>query len=266
LPSLRFALETAVADLAARRSELPLARWLLESATAHVDVNGLLDCSGGVDVGERARALRAAGFTTIKVKVGVGAVDEDIRRVTALREAVPDAQIRIDVNAAWDEAKAREALTAMSSLNLEFVEQPLAVGNILPALRLARDAGVPLALDEEIETPADAIALIEEQMCDVLVLKPMVLGGISACLEIIAAAQRRGIGIVFTSSWESDIGIAATLHLAAAAGPVSRAAGLSTAGAIADGIIERPLVIESGRLLIPEAPGLGFSLVTRTKR
>ena len=144
---------------------------------------------------------------------------------------------------------------------VEGVEQPLAVGQAAVARRLSAEYGIPLALDEEIETVPDAIRFCESGLCDVLVLKPMAIGGICACRTIAESAQRHGIGIIFTSAWESDVGLAATLHITAAYGSPARAAGLATAGMIAQGLVDPPLKITSGRLPVTDASGLGLSPV-----
>lgn len=258
LPSLRFAFETALADLSARRQRLPLALWLSETCARSVAVNALLAGHTPDDLRRIAGARSGAGFRMFKIKVGVQPVAADLARVAAVRRVLPEAQIRIDANAGWSEGQAREAFAALADMNLEFIEQPLAVGQAAVARRLSAEYEIPLALDEEIATVPDAIRLCEHGLCDILVLKPMMLGGISACKTVVESAQQRGIGVVFTSAWESDVGLAATLHLAAAYGSPTRAAGLATAGMISQGLVGSPLGITSGRLNINDASGLGL--------
>jgi o-succinylbenzoate synthase len=259
-PALRFALESALADLSARRAALPLARWMSKTTVVSVPINALIDGSASDDLVEKAQARYATGFRTFKIKVGGGSLDADVARVVSVRRAVPDAAIRIDANAGWSEPDAREILGSLRHCNLEFVEQPLPLGNISASRRIASDCGIALALDEEIETVADALALIEERCCDVLVLKPMVLGSLVGCLQIAQAAAAQNMKVVFTSAWESDIGLAATLHLVAATGATS-AAGLATAGMIADGLVDCPLCIKDGQLSIHQKSGIGLSML-----
>ncbi len=261
VPSLTFGIETALADLAARLAGVPLARWLDPGAGTEVEVNALLHAQNAVQLQEQAIEKTKAGYRAFKLKVGSASVAEDIERVRVVCDAAPDANIRIDANAAWDISQFREVCASIADLGLEFVEQPLKVGEAEMACQIAGEFGVRLALDEEAESMESAERLIEQRLCDVIVLKPMMVGGLTGCLRLAALAERNGIGVVFTSAWESDVGLAATLHLAAACEGVSLAAGLSTAGMIADGLVRPALRIERARLLVSEQPGLGLELV-----
>ena len=76
-----------------------------------------------------ARTMAAeSACTTAKVKVADPRSDlwEDCRRVAAVREAMPDGQIRVDANAAWDVETAVRAITELNAAaeGLEEVEQP----------------------------------------------------------------------------------------------------------------------------------------------
>ncbi|MBI3871521.1 MAG: o-succinylbenzoate synthase [candidate division Zixibacteria bacterium] len=259
-PSLRFAWDTARCDLAARRQGIPLAGWLCPDAARTVPVNALLSDSSPSALTRKAVEYLRQGFTTFKIKVGVGSVANDVARVRAVRDAVPDAALRFDANGGWDENQLEEALNGLCDLRLEFIEQPLGVGRSGESRRICRDHGVALALDEDAGNPKQALDLIEAGACDVLVVKPMMMGGIGACLTIARQAKDHGIRIVYTSLWESDVGLAATLHLAAALGSDPPACGLSTAGMIAEGLVDQPLRIEAGHLVIRRLPGLGMNL------
>ena len=262
-PSLRFGLESALADLASRRAGLSLGRWLRESAANEVEVNALLVADDPATLAGQARAAATSGFRTLKMKVAVGSVPHDLERVAAIREAVPGANLRIDANEGWTESEAREAFPRLREFGLEFVEQPLPVGEAALARRLSTIFDVPLALDEEVNTSADAMRLITERLCDGIVLKPMIVGGLLSSLSLAEAAQQAGVKVMFTSTWESDVGLAATLHLACAVGSAATrrgACGLSTAGMIADGLVEPALRISGGRLSTAGQVGLGLQL------
>jgi len=259
--SLLFGLESALADLAAKRADLPLARWLNPDATAEIEVNALLHAREVNQLREQAIAQADRGFRTFKIKAGSCTVAEDTDRASAVRDAVPGARIRVDVNAAWNVSQFHEAGNRLSGLDLEFVEQPLPVGEAQKARQIANKFSMPLALDEEVDSVEKAESLIQRRACDVVVLKPMTVGGLTGCLHLARLALRSHVGVVFTSVWESDVGLAATLHLALACGGVSRAVGLSTAGMIAEGLIRPALRIENARLRISGSPGIGVELV-----
>lgn len=259
-PSLRFAIETALGDLAAKKSGLPLAKWLSPGASDAIAVNALIDAGSDEHWPARAQARWQEGYRTFKIKAGVDTPASDLKRITALRDAFTDAAIRVDVNGAWDEATFTGIAPRLAGLNIEFIEQPLPPGASAEAHRIAQAAGLALALDEEAAGEGDADTIIQNRLCEVLVIKPMVFGGISGALRLAESALGNGMQVVITSLWESDVGLSASAHLAAAiAGDTTH--GFSTAGMIAYGIVDCPLAICNGRLALSNEPGLGRALV-----
>lgn len=261
LPSLTFGLGTAIEDLNARALDVPLSHWLNRESAPRVAINGLIGDGSAAVIGQRARELWQEGFRVFKVKVAAGKTATDIERILAVIEATPEVKLRLDANAGWTVDQASEVLKQIPRANIDCVEQPLTIGQIKESRQLCSIHGVRLALDEEATTVETARSIISQRACEVIVLKPMVLGSFRACFLLAQEARERDIEVIYTSSWESDIGIAATLHLAAALGTNPPAMGLSTAGMIAEGIVKSPLKIEGGYLEIPKGPGLGMELV-----
>jgi L-alanine-DL-glutamate epimerase-like enolase superfamily enzyme len=220
----------------------------------------------------------AAGFDTLKVKVGVGDLLTDVARIATLRLRCPRAAIRLDANGAWTEEQAREALTRLAPLRIELVEQPVAAGDLRGMARLrglgvpqsayqAPDggglrglAGIPIAADEAVDSEDAAARVLAAGAVDVLVLKPMRLGGIRPALRIARRAAEAGIGSVVTTTFDSSIGTAVALHVAAALPASGLAHGLSTGEHLAADLVSRPLLPSGGRMAIPGGPGLGVTL------
>lgn len=228
-------------------------------AHALVPLNATIGAERPERAAERAIAAVAAGYHALKVKVGTGD-DEDVARIAAVRAAVgDDTLIRADANGAWDCARAEAMCRALAPFDLEYLEQPVAASDVegLAALRSA--ALVPIAADEALLLPDGAAAVIERSAADVWVLKPSLLGGPLQALSVAARARRSGATVVVTSALDSAIGRAGAAHVAAALlrlGDV-HACGLATGAMfVRDAAIGH--AIESGRLVIPEAPGLGI--------
>jgi muconate cycloisomerase len=202
----------------------------------------------------------------LKIKVGYDSPADDVLRIRAATEAASHELFRLDANGGWDAQWAEQVLSQIPTEQIDFIEQPFARGRWRMATEFAKKFRVRLALDEEIQTLSDAQRLVAGHASDVIVLKPMVIGHFFGCFQLAQRARAAGMEVIYTSSWESDIGIAATLHLAAALGPNPPAMGLSTAGTIADGIVKTPLRIENGYLRVPEGPGLGIELAPELLR
>jgi L-alanine-DL-glutamate epimerase-like enolase superfamily enzyme len=176
-----------------------------------------------------------------------------------VREAAgPEAALRLDANGAWSEAKALRALERFSAWGIEFVEQPVAPGDVGALARVRRGSPVPVAADESVTGERAVEALLAGQAADLLVLKPPVLGGLRAGRRVAERARGAGVGVTVTSLLDSAIGRAAALHLAAAVpGPIP-ACGLATGG-----FLRRDLAagaIDSrGEIALPAPPGLGVT-------
>ncbi len=207
-----------------------------------VPVNHLL---GAADPLPSAATLAGWGpRPTVKVKVGRGDPAQDVGRVAELRDQLgPDARIRVDANGAWDVETAVATLTAMGASDLEFAEQPVLTLDDLGAVR--RRVPMPVAADECIRTVADARRLAGTSAADIVVLKVQPAGGVRAALAIADAAE---VPAVVTSMFETSIGLAAGLALAAALPALSYACGLATLEQIAGDVTDRPLVPVAGVL------------------
>ena len=190
------------------------ARWLsaaLEQADGKwpdrvrdgVEVNAIIPAVAP----EQAAAMAvASGCRTIKVKVGDA---EGLARVAAVREALPTAALRVDVNGQWTVPQAARALADLAGFGLEYAEQP--VRTIEQMRQLRELVEVPLAADEVIRVDRrfDEVA----EVADVAVLKVAPLGGVAATVE---AARRIGLPVVISSALDSSLGLAAAVAAACA--------------------------------------------------
>lgn len=229
LPATVAGIELACLDLQARDAGIPLAALLArdfgDQPLERVPANALLVSRERDALADEARTRVSEGFGTLKVKVGVGAIADDVARLAAIREAVgPGVRLRADANGAWEFDTADAALRALQPFDLEYLEQPVMDAEALTALH-ARSI-LPLAADESAQDARVVARLIERRAVDWLILKPMALGGLSYTRELVLAARAAGIGVTLTSVLDRGVGTAGALHLAAALG-VDSACGLS---------------------------------------
>jgi o-succinylbenzoate synthase len=215
-----------------------------------VPVNALVPAVAPDRAAALAAAAVAAGSGCVKVKVGPG-VDED--RVAAVRDAVgPQVRLRVDANGAWDLDRATAAVGRLARYDLELVEQPVATLDDLARLR--RRVDVALAADESVRGVDDATALARLEAADAVVVKVQPLGGLAAALAVVEAA---GVPAVVSALYETSVGVAAGLALAAALPELPYACGLSTAALLAADVVADPLLPVRGELVVrrpePEA-------------
>lgn len=209
-----------------------------------VPVNALVPAVDAEAAARLAAEAAAAGMTTVKVKVGGGSPDDDADRVAAVRAALgPAGRIRLDANGAWDVDTAVSVLDRLAGYDLELVEQPVADLADLAAVR--RRVAVPVAADESIRSLGDARRLAALDAADAVVVKVQPLGGVRAALKVIEAA---GVPAVVSSLYETSVGLAAGVALAAALRELPFACGLGTAALLGGDVVTDPLIPVGGLL------------------
>lgn len=243
-PAARHAVSLAYADARSRASSLPLYRWLgAGDPVEAVPVNATVgDAPRGETVAAAEDAV-ADGFDCLKLKVGARDVPEDVARVRSVREARPDVELRADANGAWSVPEAERALDALSGL-VEYVEQPVGATE-LAALADLRDRA-RVAVDETLARRT-VETVLEAGAADVVVLKPMALGGIGRAREAAVRARRAGVEAVVTTTVDGCVARAGAVHLAASL-PDVPACGLATRRLLAEDLASDPFPVEKGRI------------------
>ena len=244
-PSVRFGLELALWSMCAASSGGSLPGLITPRPRVTVPVNALIPGSPDRAI-EEARRARTAGYEAVKLKVGVRGIEEDVELVHALYEELGDSSsLRLDANRAWSLEEAERFAHGTSDLRFEYVEEPLKDPERLP--EFARACGVPVALDESL------VGMQPEELEDhgyarAVVLKPTLLGGISRTLRFAGRASRLGMQPVMSSAYESGIGTAALVALAAGVGDREVPAGLDTYRWLAADVLRPPLDLPAPRV------------------
>jgi L-alanine-DL-glutamate epimerase-like enolase superfamily enzyme len=215
---------------------------------------------------EKTRRMRAEGVAAYKVKAG-DTPERDEQRVAAVREAAgPQARITVDANQGWWDARtAVRGIKLLEPYDIAFVEQPVRMDDLEAARFVRERVDVPIALDESVRGPREALACVKAGACDVFVVKLMKTGGILGALKVNAIAEAAGIPVTMGNMGESSLGLAAHLHVSIALanidhwdadlplrpGGLLRDIGSGLSGELRDGV---------STMLVPEGPGLGIEL------
>ncbi len=197
LPEAASGIEIAAWDVLARSQGKPLCHALTEVPLDRVPVNALVNAVEADAAVEAATRAVADGFRTVKLKAGTADnAAAELQRIAAVRETIGlGVRLRLDANGAWTEEQARAVLAGLEDMAIEYVEQPVTTGRIGALKRLHEEFSIPLAADEDVANPEAAMRLIEMDAVDLLILKPVILGGIGPSLRIAAAADQAGIGL-----------------------------------------------------------------------
>ena len=174
---------------------------------------------------EKARAYRAAGFQSLKLKVGRRDIDSEIALVRAIRASIgPRIRLRCDANRAWSLADAVSFAHGTRGAGIQYIEEPLINPGGLE--ELAVKFNVPVALDESL-TSQEPAWLRGRYYVRFIVLKPMILGGMSRTLAWAQEADCLGLGCAVSSAYETGVGMTGLVEITAYL-PWLVAAGLGT--------------------------------------
>lgn len=254
-PSAAAAYDTALFDILGKVAGLPLFRLLGGSRTEFET-----DITVGIDTPERmaarARKFAAAGYRTIKVKVGLDP-DEDVRRLEAVRRAVGGSvRMRIDANQGWTVPVAVYALKKMEKVNIQFVEQPVGAGDIEGLKTVRASSPIPVMADESCFLPADALRLVRRDACDYLNIKLMKAGGIANSIRIAQVADAAGMHCMAGCMIESRVALTAAAHVVASQENIVFADLDGNSEHIEDPVLDG-ISVKKGVIKLPEKPGLG---------
>ena len=224
----KCAVDCALHDLASKELGIPLYQMLGGKCRDSVSINRHIGIMDNVQAVSLAKDFVSQGFMSIKMKVG-GNVQSNISRVRAVREAVgDDAKIRIDANAGYNYTQASEFVKGVYDCNVEYYEQLLPKWDIDQTVALHKNFGIPILLDEAVNTPEQAVRYAVSGAADAFTIKLCKCGGLYRAKQIAGIAEAFGMGIVVASTYDTHIGCGACLHLATALPNIQSACDLTT--------------------------------------
>ena len=198
--------------------------------------------------GTADRARRASTYRALKIKVGGPG---DLERVRIVRDAAPDALIRVDANEAWTVASTLELVPELVQLGVELVEQPLPAADRDGYAELhAAGPPIPIVLDESCHTLPDVA--LAAGAADGINIKLTKSGGIREAVRMIHAARALGLRIMLGCMNESSLGIAGAAQISPLVDVVDLDGHLLNANDTHTG-----LAFTDGCVLPGDGPGLG---------
>ena len=243
----RAALSAALHDLVGKRVGQPLWRlWGLDPRKAP-----LTSFTIGLDTLDtmREKVRQAEAYPILKIKLGT---DRDEEILGAIREAT-DKPIRVDANAGWTVARAKQMIPVLKDHGVEFLEQPLPPGDLdslAEVHRCARKHDLPLVVDESCLVAADIPRLAGK--VDGINIKLAKCGSLREALRMIATARAHGMLVMVGCMIETSLGITAAAHFT----PLVDAADLDGAALTVDDPF-RGATVDGGQIRLPTEPGLG---------
>ncbi len=253
-------MECALLDAAAQLAGQPLCTWLTGQPPRAVVTDMTLPIADPAHMADLARGYWAQGFAIFKVKIGK-AIDDDLRALARIAEAVPGARFRLDANAGFTAYQALRVLDACRalSLTLECFEQPCGRDDLAGMARVTASSDVPIVADESVRTLADLERVIAARAASGVNLKLVKSGGLLAALRIGQRAREAGLRVMCGGMVETRLGMTAMGHVVCALGGVDFA-DLDTAFLLASDPFDGGYTSEGATLRFLDAPGHGVTL------
>jgi D-galactarolactone cycloisomerase len=214
------------------------------------------------------QATVARGFRAIKMgwrPFGRRNAKFDELLVKTAREAVgPDVDLLVDAGGSeqfWPHGYKWALNTArmLANYDIGWFEEALPPDDIEGFIQLRRESPVPITGGEVLTRRQSFMPWIERGALDIVQPDATKCGGLSEARRIAWLAYDHNIGFV-SHGWNTAVGVAADLHLAAAI-PIAKYVEYLTPAAYIEQIITTPFRIDAeGYLAIPDGPGLGIEL------
>ena len=250
-PSIQFALETALEDLAYSDNFSPYPGDV-STGKKNIPINGLGWMGSEEFMSAQIQQKLDEGFDCIKMKIGAIDFDSEISLLKSIRKKFsPDTvELRVDANGAFQPNEAMRKLELLSKFDIHSIEQPIKPNQWKEMAILSANSPIPIALDEELIGITDRglqIQMLNFIQPQYIILKPSLLGGINASEQWVSIADKAKIGWWVTSALESNIGLNAIAQWISNK-PTQMPQGLGT-GKLFTNNIQSSLTIVNGELI-----------------
>jgi muconate cycloisomerase len=255
-------IETALLDAQGKRLGVPVSALLGGAITDRLPVLWTL-ASGDTqkDIEEAQQLLAIGRHNVFKLKIGYQAPQKAIAHVTAIKKALGEnAKITVDVNQAWDESTAKQAIAKLQEGGIDLIEQPIVKENFEGLARLTKMFTVPIMADEAQGDLTDAFKLAKMRACDVFALKIGKAGGLYNVLKAANIAEAADISLYGGTLLEGTIGSVASAHAFSTLRNMSWGTELFGPLLLTDDIVKTKIDFSNNSLKIPEGAGLGLEI------
>ncbi|NED99232.1 mandelate racemase/muconate lactonizing enzyme family protein [Phytoactinopolyspora halotolerans] len=259
------ALDVACWDAIGKITAQPLVNLLGGRVRDRVPLTALVTRADAPDAADRdlpralaehaAAVVDGGGFTAVKLK-GTRDVFGDVAILRAIRDRLPEVNLRVDPNAAWSVPDSIRAGVQLEDVDLEYLEDPCT--GLEGMAQVRSKVRIPLCTNMCVVRFEDFAPAVRLGSVDIIHGDVYKWGGITVTKNLAAHCSTFGLGMNLHSGGE--LGIATAAHLAVVGStPILDRAIDSMYYLHADDIIE-PLELADGSLTVPTGPGLGVNV------
>ena len=228
-----------------------------------IDMNRLVE-----EAVEEALEFKNDGFRAIKMKIGLGDLKLDAKRVGAVRKAIgPDVKLAVDANHCFSVPNAIKLGRMLEEHDILWFEEPISPEDHDGYVEVTRALDMAVAGGENDFTRWGFRDVISRKAMDIVQPDLCAAGGFSECRKIATLASAFGVECV-PHAWGSAIGLAATVQFLAALPdqpPAFRPMPPmlefeQTPNPLRDHLAKEPIEQKKGIVKVPGGPGLGIEI------
>ena len=203
VPSIHFAVDTALYDIQAQKKNISLSRFCSKNSSHHIQISQTIinkDSSINNDI--------------IKLKIGVNQINDDVNFLNQISEEHPLLKMRLDANQQFSTEEFESLYQKISHLNIDFFEEPIRNPNIKKIEYFKNKyPRFKYAIDESLYQKTNYEQWIKKGLINTMVIRPSILGGFVEFFKIVQL-HSNNLQLLISSSFENSIGNMAIIHLA----------------------------------------------------
>ena len=257
----KCAIETALLDIEGKRLNLPISELIGGRVRDRIEVAWTL-ASGNTatDINEAKQMVAQNRHRIFKLKIGSRPILDDVAHVLAIKQALPNCRITVDVNQAWTELEAMKGISLLQNGGVDLIEQPVSMRNKSALKRLTEHFDVPIMADEVVQDPQNAFQLAADHCADVFAVKINQAGGLKAACLIGQMAHLAGVELYGGTMLEGPIGTAASAHVFSTYPSLRFDTELFGPLLLTEDVLTQPLNYQDVGLNVPTGAGLGIEV------
>jgi len=255
-PSALCAFDVAFHDLLGLATGFPLYR-LLGGYRERIQTSATIGIAPIAETVALAHDRARQGFRILKLKGGLDP-QEDVRRVRAVRRALPHITLRLDADQGYTVRQALDVARALEGM-IEFLEQPTPAADLDALYQVAQHSPVPILADESVGEPASALHVATRRAAAGMSVKLAACGGLRCARQVDTIARAAGMATMVTCVNEPALLTAAGLSFALSS-PNVRYGDLDGHLDLADDPTMPGFLLEEGWLVARDVPGLGCTV------